>query len=96
MLPISQKSCPSAQPKQPPSISTPSFPKSTGQDSYFPAQPSVPETVQPLPLSNSFVPTDKKNVSEMESTFLTLVIQPADPQIESNSVSVAVNPLTLN
>ena len=104
-LAIAQTSGLSAQPKQPPSISSPSLPKSTDQvsqfqssvhlsqsvepnaivnveqsDSHFPVQPSFPKTVQPFALSNSSVPAAvEQSVSEMESTSLTLAVQPGYP-----------------
>ena len=71
MLPIAQKSCPPAHPKEQ-SASSPSVLKSTGQDSNYPVQPSVPVTVQPLPLSNSSVPAPVENSASEWNLVLSL------------------------
>ena len=101
MLPIAQKSSPPAQPKQAPSMSSPSLPKSTGQVSQFQSsvhlnsasqsvEPSVPVNVKPsdyhFRVEPSVRETVEHSVSEMESTSVTQAVQ---PQIESNSVTVA-------
>ena len=89
VLPIAQKSCPPAHPKEQ-SVSSPSVLKSTGHDSNFPVQPSVPVTV-PLPLSNSSVPAPLQNsAAEMDSSAVPVAVKSSDPQIDLNAVPAPV------